>query len=146
MKLRLCLITSTFSPAFPETISISSSSGTSGVIDEGEKYDFTCDINNVAPIQNLTIWWYKGDAVVFIDTFDNPRVKPVDQSAVYSFTPTRQDDGVTFRCEAHLDLSPEGPHLNVSSRELNITVHCKYILCTHQSEMYLKAYLGCIGH
>ncbi|XP_049416447.1 hemicentin-1-like [Epinephelus fuscoguttatus] len=108
---------------FPETISISSSSGTSGVIDEGEKYDFTCDINNVAPIQNLTIWWYKGDAVVFIDTFDNPRVKPVDQSAVYSFTPTRQDDGVTFRCEAHLDLSPEGPHLNVSSRELNITVH-----------------------
>lgn len=76
--------------------------------------------------------------MVYADTFDNPRKEPVNQSSVFSFTPSRQDNRVTFRCEAHLDLWPIGPQLYTSSQEHNITVYCKYIMCTHQSEMFIQ--------
>lgn len=105
---------------------------------ELEKYNFTCDIQNIAPVQNLTVRWYKGDTIVHTDTFDNPSNEPVNQSSVLSFTPTRQDNRVTFRCEAHLDLGTEGPQLNASSQEYTITVNCKYIMCTYLCEMYIE--------
>lgn len=97
---------------------------------EGKQYNLTCDIPNVAPVQNLTVWWYKGNKIFNIERFDNPSKAPVDQSSVLTITPTRLDEGVKFRCEAHLDLGPEGPQLNVSSEELTTIVHCKYNVCT----------------
>ncbi|XP_042360313.1 hemicentin-2-like [Plectropomus leopardus] len=108
---------------FPENISISSSSGPSGPMIEGEENKFTCDIPNIAPVQNLSVKWYKGDAMVFMDTFNNLSKAPVDESSVFNFIPTRQDNGVTIRCEAHLDLSPEGPQLNVSSLGYEVEVY-----------------------
>ncbi|KAK9534774.1 hypothetical protein VZT92_007197 [Zoarces viviparus] len=107
---------------FPENISIHSSGGAGGVMNEGETYNFTCAIHDIAPVQNLSVLWYKGDAMVFEDTFDNPSKKSVNHSSTWSVTPTRQDNGVTFRCEAHLDLMPEGPQLNASSQDFQITV------------------------
>ncbi|XP_070779073.1 roundabout homolog 1-like [Enoplosus armatus] len=108
---------------FPETISIRFSGGSGGVVTEMEKFNLSCDINNIAPIQNLTVRWYKGDTIVYTDTFDNPSKEPVNHSSVFSYTPTRQDNRGTFRCEAHLDLGPEEPQLNVSSQEYIITVY-----------------------
>lgn len=98
---------------------------------EGETCQFTCDVPNIAPVQNLTVKWYKGDAMIHEDTFKNVGAgkKPVNQSPVLNFTATRQDNGLTVRCEAHLDLRPNGPQLNASSQELKVTVHCKYIVC-----------------
>ncbi|XP_051243699.1 hemicentin-1 [Dicentrarchus labrax] len=107
---------------FPETINISSSSY-DGVMKEMEEYKFTCNIDNIAPVQDLRVVWYKGDTVHYTDTFNNTSKEPVNQPSVLSFIPKREDNGVTFRCEAHLDLGPEGPHLSVSSQEYNITVH-----------------------
>ncbi|XP_050930005.1 hemicentin-1 [Lates calcarifer] len=108
---------------FPEKISISSSSGSDGVMNVKEEHNFTCHINHVAPVQNLTVRWYKGDKLMHTDAFSSPNKKPENQTSVYSFTPTRQDNGITFRCEAHMDLGPEGPQLNVSSEEKRVTVH-----------------------
>uniref|UniRef100_G3PKP9 Ig-like domain-containing protein n=3 Tax=Gasterosteus aculeatus TaxID=69293 RepID=G3PKP9_GASAC len=107
---------------FPETIGIS---GPGGVMVEGETCQFTCDVPNIAPVQNLTVKWYKGDAMIHEDTFKNVGAgkKPVNQSSVLNFTATRQDNGLTVRCEAHLDLRPNGPQLNASSQELKVTVH-----------------------
>ncbi|TKS92109.1 Hemicentin-2 [Collichthys lucidus] len=106
---------------FPETISISPDSD--GALKEAEEYNFTCNINNIAPVKNLIVTWYKGDTIIYTDTFKNPSKKPVNQTSVLGFTPHRQDEGVTFRCEAHLDLQPEGPQLHVSSQEYTITVN-----------------------
>nr|XP_046271831.1 uncharacterized protein LOC124073572 [Scatophagus argus] len=108
---------------FPENISISSSNDSDGVMNEKEEYQFTCRIPNIAPVRNLTVTWYKGDTIIHTDTFDNPSKEPVNQSPVFKFTPSRQDNGVIFRCEAHLNLWPEGPQLNISSQEYNITVY-----------------------
>ncbi|XP_056256732.1 hemicentin-2 [Seriola aureovittata] len=105
---------------FPEQVSISSSSG---LMREEEEYNFTCHIQHVAPVQNLTVRWYKEDTLIRTDTFNNTSKKPVDQSSVYSFTAKRQDNGVTLRCEAHMDLGPEGPQFDLSSQGYNITVH-----------------------
>ncbi|XP_069571703.1 hemicentin-2 [Brachyistius frenatus] len=114
---------------FPETINISSSDG---VLKEGEKSNFTCDILNIAPVQNLIVRWYKGDAIISTQHYRNINSKkPVNQSSVYSFTPTRQDNGATFRCEASMDLGPEGPQFIVTSQENNITVFfAPEILCS----------------
>ncbi|XP_068435512.1 basal cell adhesion molecule isoform X3 [Clinocottus analis] len=108
---------------FPETIGISSSSGSRGGMDEGKEYNFTCHIHNIAPVQNLTVMWYKGDAMIDKETSDISSVTPVNHLSVLSFKPTRKDNGATFRCKALLDLSPEGPQLIASSQEFNITVY-----------------------
>ncbi|GLD49212.1 hemicentin-1-like protein [Lates japonicus] len=108
---------------FPEKISISSSSGSDGVMNVTEEHNFICHINHVAPVQNLTVRWYKGDKLIHTDAFNSSNKKPENQTSVYSFTATRQDNGITFRCEAHMDLGPEGPQLNVSSEEKRVTVH-----------------------
>lgn len=108
---------------------------------EREEYNITCDIYNVAPVQNLTVMWYKGDTLVETKTFDNETRVPVNQSSVLSFTPARQDNGATLRCEAYMDLQPEGPLLNVTSKEFNVTVYCKYIMCAYLFNMSRKELL-----
>lgn len=108
---------------FPDTISISSSDGSVGVVREGRTHNLICDIKHVAPLQRLTMRWYKDGTLFHTDTFNSSSRNPVDQSSVIYLTPTREDSGVTFRCEAHLDLSPDGPQLNLSSQEYSITVY-----------------------
>ncbi|XP_060945577.1 hemicentin-1-like [Limanda limanda] len=107
---------------FPGNISIHSSSDSDGVMRENEQYNLTCHIHQVAPVKHLIVTWYKGNTPGSKFIFDNTTKEPVDKLSVYTVTPTRRDNGVTFRCEATMDLGPEGPHLNVSS-EINITVH-----------------------
>uniref|UniRef100_A0A3Q0RFJ6 Ig-like domain-containing protein n=1 Tax=Amphilophus citrinellus TaxID=61819 RepID=A0A3Q0RFJ6_AMPCI len=123
---------------FPEKIQISSSNGSNGQMTEGKEYDIICEIPNIAPVQNLTVKWYKGDRIIKSDTFENTTFKhSVNASPRLSFKPSRQDSGARFRCEAQMDLRPVGPHFNVSSKEYNITVFCKYIL-----NYYLEIHSG----
>lgn len=92
---------------------------------ENEEYSFTCSILNIAPVQNLTVRWYKGNQVIYSENLTNSTKHPTNQTSIFRFTPTRQDDRTTIRCEAHMDLGPEGPQFNASSRELSIGVMCK---------------------
>ncbi|KAF3700028.1 Hemicentin-2 Precursor [Channa argus] len=108
---------------FPEEINITSTSDSDIKMKENETYNFICDIQRVAPVQNLTVNWYKGEERIHTDTFNNTNKKPVNPSPVLSYTTTRADNGVTIRCEAHMDLGPEGPQLHVSSQEYHITVY-----------------------
>ena len=105
---------------------------------EGEQYDLQCDIQNVAPVEFLTVSWYKGDTLVKNQTFTDPIKTPVNLSDTLQIFPSRDDDGAQYRCEAELDLGPEGPQPppTVTSGPLNIRVHCKsstdcFIFFTH---------------
>lgn len=111
---------------------------------ENENFTITCGINNIAPVQNLNISWYKGDTKLDTETLNNPQRSPVNLSPVYDFKPSRKDDGVTFRCEAYMDLGPEGPQFNVSSQEYKIEVYCKYIMSNYLFEKFQMPYLGCL--
>ncbi|XP_039973461.1 hemicentin-1-like [Xiphias gladius] len=108
---------------FPENISISSSTGSDGVMIEKEIYDFRCHIHRIAPVQHLNVRWYKGNNLISTNIFNTTSKKPLDRVSVYRFTPTKQDNGVTFRCEAHLDLGPEGSQFHAVSQDFNITVN-----------------------
>uniref|UniRef100_A0A8C7XGU8 Ig-like domain-containing protein n=1 Tax=Oryzias sinensis TaxID=183150 RepID=A0A8C7XGU8_9TELE len=121
MTCKESLTTSSSSSAFPENISISSSS-LNGVMTEGETHTFTCDIPNVAPGQNLTVRWYKDDEFIFENILNSPILEPTNETFFYPFLPGRQDNRAIFRCEAFMDLGPNGPQLNVSSQDYSIEV------------------------
>lgn len=130
----LHLITSLFSPEFPENISINSSADPSGVMTELETYNITCAVNNVAPVQNLTITLYMGDTVL-ANSIYNDKVGPTNHYLNFLFKPTRKENKVKLYCNASLDLGPEGPQWFAASEEYIITVHCKYI--TYPFSKYL---------
>ncbi|XP_036421454.1 intercellular adhesion molecule 5 [Colossoma macropomum] len=117
----------------PDRVSISTV-GHTGPMIEGGQYELQCDIENVAPVEFLTVSWFKGDTLVDKEIFNNPIKTPVNLSDTLQISTSRDDDGVQYRCEAELDLGPEGPQPppRVTSEPLNITVHYKPV--THCSE------------
>ncbi|XP_037396827.1 intercellular adhesion molecule 5 isoform X2 [Pygocentrus nattereri] len=124
----------------PESVSISTVNHTGPMI-EGGQYELQCDIQNVAPAEFLTVSWFKGDTLVNKETFANLIKTPVNRSATLQISPSRADDGGQYRCEAELDLGPEGPQPppTVTSDPLNIAVHCKsstncFIFFTHKQQ------------
>ncbi|KAM3598873.1 uncharacterized protein V6R79_023733 [Siganus canaliculatus] len=109
---------------FPEDTSMSSTFGSDGVMNEGKEDNFTCTILNIAPIQRLVVNWYKGDTVIQTqNTSGNSDPRPANHTSVMPYKAKREDNGVTFRCEAHLDLGPKGPLFKRTFQEYNITVH-----------------------
>uniref|UniRef100_A0A8C6UCD2 Ig-like domain-containing protein n=1 Tax=Neogobius melanostomus TaxID=47308 RepID=A0A8C6UCD2_9GOBI len=106
--------------AIPEKVQIvSNSSG--GVMQEGEDYYLICEVHNIAPVENLTVMWYKDNIRFHPDKF-NKSIDTLPNASKIYFSPTREHNGVQFRCEAHLDLTPEGPYINVSSQPFQIDV------------------------
>ncbi|XP_052346991.1 vascular cell adhesion protein 1-like [Oncorhynchus keta] len=108
----------------PDRVSISVLNH-SGPMVEGTQYQLQCDIQNIAPLQNLVVKWYKGNEPLDNVTYSHVSKRPVDVSATLMISPSRDDDGDQYRCRAELDLGPEGPqpHPTVTSEPLNITVH-----------------------
>ncbi|XP_072560760.1 vascular cell adhesion protein 1-like isoform X2 [Paramormyrops kingsleyae] len=111
----------------PDSVSVSSVNSTDPMV-EGSLYQLTCEIQNIAPVQNLTVKWYKGDTLVHEDRdYVIKDKKPVSVSSTLLITANRTDDGAEYSCEAELDLGPEGPQppLAVKSKPLRVTVHYK---------------------
>ncbi|CDQ81092.1 unnamed protein product [Oncorhynchus mykiss] len=109
----------------PDSVSISVLRH-SGPMVEGTQYQLQCDIQNIAPLQNLIVKWYKGNEPLDNVTYSTVSKTPVDVSDTLMISPSRNDDGAQYRCRAELDLGPEGPqpHPTVTSL-ISITVHCK---------------------
>nr|XP_023677922.1 vascular cell adhesion protein 1-like isoform X1 [Paramormyrops kingsleyae] len=109
----------------PDSVSVSSVDSADSMV-EGSQYQLKCEIQNIAPVQNLTVKWYKGDTLVHEDRdYVIKDKKPVSVASTLLITPSRADDGAEYSCGAELDLGPEGPQppLAVKSTLLNITVH-----------------------
>eukprot|EP00063_Salmo_salar_P084565 XP_014059400.1 PREDICTED: intercellular adhesion molecule 1-like isoform X2 [Salmo salar] len=113
----------------PDSVSISVLRH-SGPMVEGTEYQLQCDIQNMAPQQNLVVKWYKGNEPLDNVTYSDVSKTPVDVSDTLMISPSRHDDGAQYRCRAELDLGPEGPqpHPTVTSEPLSITVHYKPVI------------------
>lgn len=85
------------------------------------KYDLQCDIINVAPVRNLSVSWYRGDQLLWAETFTNTTRTPVNESSIQTVSVTRGDKVVQFRCEAKLDFGPRGPQLPGISKTLEVS-------------------------
>uniref|UniRef100_A0A3P9HLA4 Ig-like domain-containing protein n=1 Tax=Oryzias latipes TaxID=8090 RepID=A0A3P9HLA4_ORYLA len=100
----------------------------SGPMLEKSRYDLVCEVRDVAPAENLTVTFYRGQTELGKAQFSrSTSKKPKNGSFSLSFKATKEDDGAQFSCGAKLELGPEGPQrpLVVRSQSLTATVHCK---------------------
>ncbi|XP_072560778.1 cell adhesion molecule 3-like isoform X2 [Paramormyrops kingsleyae] len=134
----------------PDSVSVSSVNSTDPMV-EGSQYQLKCEIQNIAPVQNLTVKWYKGDTLVHEDRDyvikdgKSDREKaPVSVASIVLITANRTtnrtDDNVQYSCGAELDLGPEAPQppLAVKSTPLNITVHYKPTINPIDTLLYVR--------
>ncbi|XP_073686139.1 vascular cell adhesion protein 1 [Garra rufa] len=108
----------------PDSVSISIVNH-SGPMMEGKQYELQCDVKDVAPVQYLTVKWYKGQTLLDQTTFTDTIKTPVNEMATLLIRPDRDDDGAQYRCKAELDLGEEEPQPppKTSSDALSITVY-----------------------
>ncbi|NP_001091722.2 intercellular adhesion molecule 1 isoform X2 [Danio rerio] len=108
----------------PDSVSISTVNLT---MIEGNLYELLCDVHNVAPVQKLTVNWYKGETLVDQTNFTDTTKSPVNKTSKLLIRPDRADDGAQYRCEAELNLGDEGPQHppTVTSKSFSIKVHYK---------------------
>uniref|UniRef100_A0A3Q3WF53 Ig-like domain-containing protein n=1 Tax=Mola mola TaxID=94237 RepID=A0A3Q3WF53_MOLML len=111
----------------PDGISIRRVNHTGPMV-EGREYQLLCEVQNIAPVQYLTLRWYRGQTEVYNHSFsDLTSSSPVQVSSILVITPTKAENGAQYRCVAVLELGPEGPRPppTVTSEPLNAHVHCK---------------------
>ncbi|XP_026110141.1 hemicentin-1 isoform X4 [Carassius auratus] len=111
----------------PDSVSISTVIHTEPM-KEGQQYELQCDVHGVAPVQYLTVKWYKNQTLLNQTTFSDTIETPVNKTVTLLIRPDRADDGAQYRCEAELDLGAEGPQpppkIN-STEPLNVEVYYK---------------------
>lgn len=87
---------------------------------EGKTYHFECDIVNVAPLRNLTVYYRNGKQRVFLRTFDDITTKPVNKSVSFDLEADRSDNGNSIICETELNFLPDLGYLSSSPHKLNV--------------------------
>lgn len=111
----------------PEKVSISFVNHTGPVL-EGQRYTLQCHVRDVAPVENLTVTFYKGTTALSTLQTKNCVATPVTEVFMLTVTPHGDDDGVQYWCEAELQLGPGGPRppLVVASEKLTAEVLCEF--------------------
>lgn len=104
---------------------------------EGKEYQLVCEVQNIAPVQYLTLRWYRGQTEVYNHSFsDLTPTTPVQVSSSLLITPSIADQGVEYRCAAELDLGLDGPRPppRITSNPLDISVHFAPVLASPDDE------------
>lgn len=89
------------------------------------QYKLQCGIINVAPVQYLTITWYKNNKIIQTESFSDTTKTPVNESSILRVDISKEEKVVVFRCEAKLDFGPHGPKLPAISQTHNVSAHCE---------------------
>lgn len=92
----------------PDSVSISFEN--SQPVFEGHQYTLQCKVHNVAPVENLTVTFYKGKTPLGPPlSKTTPQKTQMTPTYSVNITPNKADDGVKYWCEAKLELGPKGP-------------------------------------
>ncbi|KAM3622684.1 uncharacterized protein V6R79_001896 [Siganus canaliculatus] len=109
----------------PQSTSISLVNHTGPMV-AGQRYTVLCTVQDVAPVQHLTVKVYRGENILVQHESKNGSIKPQTVSFTHSFSSSSSDDGEQLWCEAELQLGPEGPQRPAVIRSPNITARVHY--------------------
>uniref|UniRef100_A0A4W6BQQ7 Ig-like domain-containing protein n=1 Tax=Lates calcarifer TaxID=8187 RepID=A0A4W6BQQ7_LATCA len=90
----------------PDNVSISFRNH-SGPLLEGHQYTLQCEVHNVAPVENLTVTFYRGQTA--LGQLHNTGKKPVTEIFTLNINTSKEDDGVQYWCEPKLELGLKRP-------------------------------------
>ncbi|XP_075948129.1 uncharacterized protein LOC142950116 [Anarhichas minor] len=114
----------------PRSVSISFVDPT-GPMFEGQQNTLQCTVEDVAPVENLTVTFYRGRTVLSQQqsNINDTEKKPLTDIFSLNITLSKEDDGVQYWCEAKLELGPDGPQLPpvVTSQNITTTVYCEFV-------------------
>lgn len=91
---------------------------------ERMQWELQCDIFNVAPVQNLTVRWYKNDHLIRTNSFPGTTKAAVNESSLLRVNISREENAALFRCEAQLNMRSRSLPAAVS-QTINISANGK---------------------
>ena len=98
------------------------------MMSEGQNVTLSCSVQNVAPAEKLRVTFYSGQRQLGQKQSNSKEKKPESETFELDISPTKEDDGGEFWCEAELLLGPDGPQPPpvVKSRNFPATVFCEF--------------------
>lgn len=93
-------------------------------MEEHKEYQLQCAVENVAPVNKVSVTWYKNDKSIETKVLSSESEKtPLNGLSLYTLRAQMLDDGGKLRCEAKFDFGPTGPNLPpVTSPPLDLQV------------------------
>ncbi|XP_070846440.1 vascular cell adhesion protein 1-like [Chaetodon trifascialis] len=110
---------------------------------EDHLYTLHCEVQDVAPVENLIVTFYKGQEVVSQQWSTYKEKTPVTEIFTFDFRARLEDDGAHFRCEAKLELGPEGPQPPPVVMSQNITTTVKIMEYITASSTTIHSFSVC---
>lgn len=130
-----------FSAELPDNVSLDLVNHTGPML-EARQYTLQCAVWDVAPVQNLTVTFYRGDKPLgsLQSAQHSDCRRPMNETFTLSIEPSRDDDQAQYWCEARLDLKAAGQQrpLVVSSQKYTATVFCELNCRFASSLVYLR--------
>ncbi|XP_054463310.1 vascular cell adhesion protein 1-like [Anoplopoma fimbria] len=120
----------------PEAVTLFQS--TYGAALESTYYEMQCDVDDVAPIHNLTLRWYKNNETIKTDYFTNITKRPVSESSNLTVSLNRGEKEAQFRCEAQLDFGGHASQPPVTSNVYTLSAHYAPVLKNKTEDVYLS--------